>query len=145
MSTNKTSEVINSYLSALLDRGDFARYFAEDVRWTTMETGDVVEGRSAVRDFITAIHTQVFDARPELRSLFVDNDAAILEAVFIGKHIGEFAGISPTGAEIRVPYSVAYEVKDGMITELRAYVPILAMVKQVQEEADSAAPSPVAV
>jgi hypothetical protein len=39
-------------------------------------------------------------------------------------HTGEFAGIAPTGASLRVPYSVFYDVTDAGITALRAYMPL---------------------
>jgi predicted ester cyclase len=98
-----------------------------------------------VHDFIAVMHTQVFDARPEVQSVVVDDGAACLEAVFVGSQIGEFAGMPPTGAQVRVPYSIVYEINDQLITEMRAYMPLLALVGQVQAAADSARPTPVSV
>jgi SnoaL-like domain len=79
-------------LDALLSGGDFASFFADEVLWTTMETGDQIRGREAVRDFIVALHSQLFDASPELGNLTAADGVAALEAVFVGTHIAEFRG-----------------------------------------------------
>ena len=60
-------------------------------------------------------------ARPEVKSLIVDGDRAALEADFVGRHIGEFAGVAATGRELRVPYSVVYDLAGGRIKALRIY------------------------
>jgi predicted ester cyclase len=136
MSVESTSQVMNDYLDALLKQEDFGRYFADDILWTTTETGDEVRGRDEVRDFIVAFHTQLFEARPDVRGLTVGDGHATLEADFVGTHTGEFAGIAPTGAQLRVPYAVCYDVADGAITALRAYMPISLMVAQLQAAAE---------
>ena len=102
MSVEETQQVLDEYLDALLGGGDFGAFFADDVRWTTMETGDVISGRDAVRDFIIALHTQLFDASPEFGPVICGDGSAALEATFIGKHIAEFAGVEATGAEVRL-------------------------------------------
>ena len=135
MADSSAREVMQGYLSALVERGDFGRFLAPDVRWTTMETGDEIVGREAVRDFIVAFHTVAFDASPQVRTMLVGDDAALLEARFVGRHIGDFAGVPPTGTEVDVPYCVAYAIADGQITELRAYLPVPALRAQLAEAA----------
>ena len=135
MSVEETERMVREYLDVLLSGGDFASFFAEDVLWTTMETGDQVRGRDAVRDFIVTLHSQWFDASPEIKNVTVADGVAALEAVFVGTHIGEFAGVAPTGAAVRLPYSVVYDVSDGKIDALRAYFPIMALVHQLKDAA----------
>jgi steroid delta-isomerase-like uncharacterized protein len=135
LSVEETGRTVREYLDALLTGGDFAAYLADDVVWTTMETGEEVRGRDAVRDFIVALHTQLFDASPELGNLTVAEGTAVLEAVFVGRHIAEFAGVPATGATVRVPYAVAYDVSGDRIDALRGYFPILALVEQVKAAA----------
>jgi steroid delta-isomerase-like uncharacterized protein len=132
MSIQQTQRTMEAYLEALLHGGDFAQYFADDVLWVTTETGDEVRGRDAVRDFITAFHTQMFDASPEVRKVVVSDGAAALEADFVGTHIGEFAGVPPTGLKVRLPYAVVYDLSDGQITALRAYIPLTLMIAQLK-------------
>jgi len=134
MASNPTRQVIDRYLEALLGRGDFGAFLAEDVKWTTMETGEELHGREPVRAFIDALHTQLFDARPEVRSIVAADGAACLEADFVGTHTGEFAGIPATGAKVRVPYCVVYDVEGDLITALRGYLPLGVLVGQLQAD-----------
>jgi predicted ester cyclase len=133
MSVADTEATLRGYIDALLNGGDFASFFSDDVVWTTMETGEEIRGREAVREFIVALHTQLFDASPEVRSLTVGDGTASLEAVFVGRHQAEFAGIPPTGAEVRLPYAVFYDVSGASITAVRAYFPIAVLIQKLRE------------
>ena len=135
MTVEETERTIRAYLDALQTGGDFAAYFADDITWTTMEMGDQIRGRDPVRDFIVALHTQLFDATPEFGHVTVADGVAALEAVFVGKHIAEFAGVPATGAEVRLPYSVSYDISSGKIHALRAYFPITALIQQLRDAA----------
>lgn len=142
MSVASTNQVMNEYLDAVLKQEDFSQFFDDHVVWTTTETGEQVSGREAVRDFIVAFHTQAFEARPEVKGLVVGDGHATLEADFVGKHTGDFAGVAATGAQLRVPYCVCYDVAAGVITALRAYLPITLMVSQVNAAAAPGAAAP---
>jgi steroid delta-isomerase-like uncharacterized protein len=135
MSVENTESTIREYLDALLTGGDFASFFADGVVWTTMETGDEIRGRDEVRDFIIALHTQLFEASPEVVNVTFADGVAGLEAVFVGTHAAEFAGVPATGAAVRLPYSVFYDVSEGKILTLRAYFPIAALVQQLKDAA----------
>ena len=65
MSVKETERTLGQYLDALMHGRDFAAFFADDVTWTTMESGERIQGRDAVRGYIVALHTQLFDASPE--------------------------------------------------------------------------------
>jgi steroid delta-isomerase-like uncharacterized protein len=130
--TGQTDETMRSYLDALVQRGDFAAYFADDVHWTTMDDGQEARGRAAVRDLIVSLHQQYFDAAPELRALVCGDGVAALEAVFVGRHVAEFAGIPATGTQVRLPYAMFYELEGDKITELRGYLSVTALVGQLQ-------------
>ncbi len=135
MSVRTSTDIMTGYLDALLARRDFATYFSDDVTWTTIETGELIVGRDAVRDYIVAFHTQLFDAAPELRSVTVGETTAALEADFVGTHIGEFAGVAPEGAAVRVPYCVVYDLGETGITALRFYLSMSQLVGQLQSSA----------
>ena len=70
---------------------------------------------------IRYLHEQVFDGAPALKALVVDGDHAAIEADFVGRHTVDFAGIPASGREIRVPYSVHYNLENGRIKALRVY------------------------
>jgi predicted ester cyclase len=131
MSAETTERVMRDYLEALLSRGDFGRFFTDDVLWTTMETGQEIRGREAVREYIVALHTVLFDARPVVRSTVVTDAVALLEADFVGRHIGEIGGVAATGKDVRVPYCVVYDIVGDRIAALRAYFPVAALIQQL--------------
>src|SRR3954453_20264795 len=137
MGDEATRAVTDQYLGALPDRSDFGGVLAPDVVWTTMETGEEVRGRDAVRDLILAIHTQAFHAQPQLVNLLMGDATAMLEAVFLGTHVGDFAGLSATGRQVRLPYSMAYDVVEGAITAVRAYFPMTALRSRLAEPSRS--------
>jgi predicted ester cyclase len=112
---------MESYIQALGARGSFSEYFSDDVTIEIVGTGQSAHGRSAVEGMIRAFHEQMFDGQPELKTLVVEDTHAALEADFVARHTGEFAGIAPTGREINVPYSVLYDLDGGRITALRIY------------------------
>lgn len=132
--TDRSRDILNTYLEALLARGDYGKHFAETVTFTLMDTGEVTQGREAVVGLIDYLHTQAFDATPVVRSLVVDGKQAVLEADFAGEHAGEFAGIGPTGRQVKLPYAVVYDVDTSSITALRIYLSMDALVRQITEE-----------
>jgi predicted ester cyclase len=84
-----------------------------------------------VRDHIVTVHSRAFRAQPELVSMCTGDGNAMLEAVFIGTHVGDFAGVPPTGVHVRLPYCMAYDIAGGAITALRAYFPMAALRAQL--------------
>ena len=56
MTVDSTRQVIDAYFDAMGRGHDFGRYFAEQVVWTWMETGERISGREAVRDHIVEVH-----------------------------------------------------------------------------------------
>ncbi|WP_369052770.1 ester cyclase [Kineococcus terrestris] len=132
MSVDTSTELFQGYVDALLNGGDFARFFTDDVVWTTVDTGERITGRQAVADHITALHTRIFDARPEVRAMGAAGDHAFFEADFVGTHTGRFGDLDPTGARVRVPYCVVYDLTGGGISALRFHLSIATLVGQLQ-------------
>jgi predicted ester cyclase len=138
MAEETTRRLMDEYVHALLDGSDFARFFAPDVVWTTMESGDEVHGRDAVRDLILTLHARAFHARPELVSLVTGDGVAMVEAVFDATHAGSFAGVPATGLHVRLPFCMAYAVSGSAITAVRAYFPMAALGARLAEAGRSA-------
>jgi predicted ester cyclase len=135
MSVEQTRTTMRAYLDALLADGDFGAYFADNVTMTIVNSGDATTGREAVVQAITYLHQVAFTAHPEIKNLVVGADIAALEAVFVGTHTGEFAGIPASGCTVRVDYSVYYELADGKITALRIYELVDGLLRQLQRVA----------
>ncbi len=93
MSIERTREAHESLLGLATTR--ISSMMAEDVVFTHMATGDEHRGPEAVRRMLDYIYRQAFDARAEKRSRVIADEQAVIEGDFVGKHIGEFAGIRP--------------------------------------------------
>ena len=124
-------QVMQEYLDALVKRADFPSYFTEDVVATFEGTDQRADGREAAGQLIRYVHEGAFDARMELKNLLADDGKAAIEADFVGTHIGEFAGIQPTGRTVRVPYSVVYDLRGDQISALRIYFPMSLLMEQL--------------
>ena len=57
---------------------------------------------------------------------------ATLEADFVGRHVSEFAGKRATGTDIRVPYSVVYDLQGDQIIALRIYLAMDEILRQLE-------------
>ena len=112
---------MEAYLEKLGRRGPFAEHFTDDVTLDVVGSGQSAQGRAAVEGMIRVFHEQLFDAKPEIKTLAVEGNRAALEADFVGQHTGEFAGIAATGRFVRVPYSVIYDLEGNQIKALRIY------------------------
>ncbi len=107
------------------------QYVAEDVVFTHMTSGEKTIGREAARQMLHYIYHIAFDARAEIKNTIVTENAAVLEADFIGKHIGEFAGLQPTNKEVNVPLCIVYDLENGLIKQARVYFLMDIMMKQL--------------
>lgn len=107
------------------------KYVAEDGIFINLATGEKTHGREAVGQLLHHIYHVAFDAHAELSNHFISADKAMIEGYFVGKHIGEFAGLPPTQKNVRVPLCVTYTLADGLIKEARIYMMVNVMLEQL--------------
>lgn len=131
MTIEQTRNTMQAYAEALLSFGDFARYLSDDVTMTFMGTDRTIKGREAVRQTIGFFHEVAFSSAIKVTSVVNGEGEAILEAEFIGTHVGEFEGVKPTLRPVHVPYSVGYTLADNRITALRLYFPMELLMRQI--------------
>jgi steroid delta-isomerase-like uncharacterized protein len=131
MPESNTSMIMRSYIDALIARADFASYLDDDVTVEIVGTTVAARGRQAVRDLITSLHTQAFDATVKVKTLIADEGQAALEAEFIGTHTGDFLGMAATGKPVNVPYCVMYDLSGDKITALRIFMPMEMFSRQL--------------
>jgi predicted ester cyclase len=131
MSAERVREILQQYVEVLLARGDYGRFFDDNVEFALMGTEQQARGAQATEQTIRFLHETAFDAAPEFTHLVADERGAAAEAVFVGTHTGEFSGISATGNSVRVPYSVFYDVGADKITALRVYLPMDQLMAQI--------------
>ena len=139
MTTEQTRQTMNAYANALLAFRDIGPWLADDVRMVFMGTDRLITGREAVKQTIKFFHEIAFSSAIEVKGAVYGDGDAMLEAEFIGTHIGEFEGVKPSLKAVRVPYSVSYSLANNKITELRLYFPFELLMRQI------GAPAAVAV
>jgi steroid delta-isomerase-like uncharacterized protein len=110
------------------------QYVAEDAVFTSMNTGEKTVGREAIGQMLHYIYHVAFDARAETKNIVVTENKALLEGDFIGKHIGEFAGIPATNKNVNVPLCVTYDLEDGLIKSGRVYFLMDVMMAQLNAQ-----------
>ena len=128
----RSSATVNAHLDALCGTGDCGAVLADDVVLTIMETGEVTRGRAAVAALLAYLHRSAFAAPPAVATLVAGTNRAMVEAEFAGRHTAEFAGVSPTGRTVRLPYAAAYDLGVDAITAVRLYLPLDALARQLR-------------
>ncbi|MGH8993650.1 MAG: hypothetical protein ACRDYV_11390 [Acidimicrobiia bacterium] len=46
-------------------------------------------------------------------------------------HVGEFAGMPPTGQSVSIPFSVFYELTGGKVSSIRVYQLLGALISEL--------------
>lgn len=128
MSIEKTSDVILRYLKS---EHDDLSMLAEDAVFTVMGSGQESRGPAAVQGMTHYLYHIAFNAVFENRVLLFAENNAVLEGYFVGKHIGEFAGIPATGKDVRVPICIVYDVADNKIQQARIYFELPVLMQQL--------------
>jgi len=128
MSVQRTRDAVDRYVNSA--HRDLSM-MADDVVFTTMATGDEHRGVEGVRRMLEHVYHEAFDARAESRTRIYAEDHAVLEADFVGTHIGTFAGVPATGRQVRVPLCVVYDLQDGKIVRGRVYLELPVLLRQL--------------
>ena len=128
MTVERTREVMTKYLDS--QHGDLSM-MAEDVVFTNMATGEEHRGVEGVRRMLDYVYHEAFDATAETRNRIYSENGAVLEADFVGTHIGTFAGIPATRRKVRVPLCVVYDLEHGKISRGRVYMQVPVLLRQL--------------
>lgn len=104
---------------------------APDAVFHDIASGHDHIGREAIAGMLHHVYHVAFEAQSEEVQTVVGDGAAVLEAVVVGTHVGEFAGVPATGREVRIPLVVSYRVADGQIQEANVYLLVASFLQQV--------------
>lgn len=126
MSVERTREVLESYW-----REHDPRHVAEDAVFLMEPTGEEIRGREAIAEHLDAFYHVTLDAHAEVVNAIFADGKGVLEAVVVGKHTGEFAGIPATGRDVRVPLCVCYDVDGDLIRRARIYLMASVLIQQI--------------
>lgn len=128
MSVESTRAVIARYIDS--GHTDLST-LSDDVIFTNMASGEENHGRDGVGQMLNYIYHVAFDATAETKNIIVADGKAVFEAEFVGRHIGEFAGIPATNKNVRVPLCVVYDLENDRINRARIYFEVPALMAQL--------------
>jgi steroid delta-isomerase-like uncharacterized protein len=128
MSVESTRKVMRKYWDS--GHSDVSM-MADNVVFTVMATGEETQGPDAVLGLLNYFYHGAFDARGDIHNEMVSEGKAVAEADFVGKHIGEFAGIPATGKDVNVPLCVVYDLVDDQIKGARIYLEMPVLMAQL--------------
>ncbi len=127
---NKAATALSN-LEAYLKNHD-TKFLTEDAVFKNMSTDEDIVGREAIGEMLNYMYHIAFDAKAVIKNTAATDNNALLEAMFVGKHIGDFAGIPPTGKNISVPLCVTYDLNDeGLIERARIYMMTDILIRQL--------------
>lgn len=61
---------------------------------------------------------------------WIDDDTFIAETQYVGRHIGPFLGLAPTGNSFVLPFTVFVKFRDGLFVEERFYYDLATLMRQ---------------
>lgn len=124
MSVESTRKTMTQYFDS--EHSDVSM-MAEDVVFTIIATGQEHKTPEGVLQMLNYFYHIAFDASSETKNIIIADGQAVIEGDFMGKHIGEFAGIPATGKDVRVPLCVVYDLENNQIKRGRVYfeMPVL--------------------
>jgi steroid delta-isomerase-like uncharacterized protein len=128
MSVESTRETMMRYFNS--EHGDVSM-MAEDVVFTIMATGQEHRTPTGVMAMLNYFYHSAFDATAKTRVALFGDANAMVEGDFVGKHIGEFAGIPATGKDVHVPLCVVYDLENDQIKRGRVYFEMPALLQQL--------------
>jgi predicted ester cyclase len=128
MSIESTRDIMQRYFNS--EHSDVST-MAEDVVFTIMATGAEHRGREGVLKMLDYFYRVAFNASATTRLTLFGETNAMIEGEFVGKHIGDFAGIPSTGKSVRVPICVVYDLAGSQIQRGRVYFEMPVLLQQL--------------
>jgi len=128
MSIENTHKTVLRYFNS--EHSDVSM-MADDVVFTVMATGQENHGREGVQGMLNYFYHIAFDATAAPHVTLFGENNVVWEGNFVGKHIGEFAGIPATGKDVRVPLCVVYDLENDQIKRGRIYFEMPALFAQL--------------
>jgi hypothetical protein len=106
----ETQSIMDRYFSAMGADEDFSRFFAEDVTWLMVDSGEEVHGPGPVRDYILQLHSRMESG--DQRPLVVTEAQAFLEGDRVNVTGGQGTGLA---------YCLVYDFRGDLISAVRCY------------------------
>jgi hypothetical protein len=107
------------------------KYVAEDAVFIMMPTGEEIRGRAAIASHLEEFYGALSAHAERVNAIFSEN-TGLLEAMVVGTHNHDFAGVAASGRPVKVPLAVSYEMEGGLIKRARIYLMFNVLMAQIQ-------------
>ncbi|MEA2531280.1 MAG: hypothetical protein QOG89_2924 [Thermomicrobiales bacterium] len=115
-----------------LDPGRIAAIYAEDGVHEVVATGEVIEGRSAIRDNIAALMTAIPDATLGVNRAFATGDAGAIDWTFTGHYTSQLPGFPPpAGQALTFRAVILFELASGQIVRSTEFYDLYGLLVQI--------------
>ncbi|HUG13706.1 MAG TPA: ester cyclase [Thermomicrobiales bacterium] len=93
--------------------------------------GGTMRGREIIKERVRAVRSGFPDFRITIEDALADGDKVVLRQTHTGTHLGEFAGVAPTGVRMETTEISILRIADGKICEGWVSVDQLTMLRQI--------------
>lgn len=100
-------------------------------RYELIATGQVHDGAAEVSEYFRSSRAAFPDQRNELIAMHHADDAVITEFWLLGTHLGELAGLSPTGREFRCRMTAFFLFEGRDLVCERVYFDTATILRQL--------------
>jgi hypothetical protein len=90
-----------------------------------------MNGTQIIKDRVKAVRTGFHDFHITIEDALADGDKVIRRQTHTGTHLGEFAGVAPTGIQMETTEISILRIADGRISEGWVNVDQLTMLRQI--------------
>lgn len=90
-----------------------------------------LRGRAAFADHVSTVRSAFAGYEVVPRDVIAEGDIVVVRHARRGTHVGEFAGVAPTGNPFEVPGVVLHRMADGRIAESWVNVDTLGLLEQL--------------
>jgi hypothetical protein len=107
---------------------------APDVVSVDIAAGREARGRDAVADAMIAdFWGRAFEGGGELaRTSYAPDGTAVMEFDYVGRHVGAYHGVAPTGRTVRAKVCIVATVGDEHIEREHIYYPLARLLDQLR-------------
>lgn len=102
-----------------------------------LATGQVFPGRAGAerhyRQWWSAFGN-VVERSPYGQAHWIDDETYVAEPQYVGRHVGSFLCLAPTGNSFVLPFTVFVKFRDGLFVEERFYYDLATLMRQLGQE-----------
>ena len=128
-----SGDIARRFVDDILNHGHFevlAEIVDPEYRYEGPD-GSQLHGLLELEQLIGSFHTGFSDFHAEVTSTVESGEHVAMTMVLTGTHDGEFEGLVPTGARLRLPIAIFTRVEDGRIVEDREFYDTASLLEQL--------------